>query len=388
MSDRTVLYDVTIELQDRYTMLLHRKKGEQLLENLSRRIGRRTKTILLDFTMVGAIDKSFFDAFLVPLMRDRAREKVVIGINVDPVVYREDFSKADISATLRRWKITFPVVDKNGLAHLLGANRNTSHVMGSIWRQGPQTAEQVACELDISKATTRQALRSLVSIGMVSKQRTGHYRHLYYEAKHSAQIKPMIGKTIADRVKERILANKAVENGHFKLPSGVHLDRFYHLSKVLDDARLVRSIGAHFGDLFAEMNPTFVLTVETPNNIVLAHRIAQSFGVSTRSIFAYFDAVEKKMFLHKGFVIKENERGLIAVDTVTTGFFAKMLIDLVKREGGTLLGICSILDLSNGVISFLPHTYQSLVQENAGLHAESECRSKIALSSPRVLPGA
>lgn len=391
LDDKTLYYDPTVELQNEWTVLLHREKGKQLLENLKKRICPETEIIVLDFSMVTAIDKSFFDAFLVPLLHDVIDGNTILGINIDQKIIQEDIYKKGIHTTFKNWDIHFFVINKKGIPYLLGTkNEFANDILNLLWTEGDQTIEQMAFKLDLDMKKIENTINYLVDIKLIINKETSSKKYKYYRAEHINKLKTKIGRSIQGVVKEKIIERSIVENGHFELPSGVHISKLYHISRLLEESRLTRIISTHFGNIFGNLDPKYILTVETPNNMILAHRIAQTIGVDTRSIFAKVHPYQKKLILHEGFEIEKEERGLIAVDTVTTGYIINLLINLVKEKNSTLIGICSILDISNGAVFFPLYKYYPLIQESVDIYVIPECplcKSNIPLYKPKIMPG-
>lgn len=394
LSKEILFCDITSMLfKDDWTQLVSRKKGEELLSKLKERINADTKIIILDFSMVNKVDKSFIDIFLLPLLREFKNEKIIIGVNIKKYMFEKtktlkDAELEDIDDFLRKKNEEFLVIDEEKCPHLLGTgNINANIILSCLLKCESLTYEQICFELDKKSQEIESSINYLLDKSFIIQMASKDYKYKSYKIKYRERILPYIGITIDHLVKEKY--DKIIESGHFELPSGVHVDKLFHVSQLLKDSRLTRKIGSYFADLFGN-NIDFVLSTETPNNIILAHRIAQSIGRDTRVIFALLSGYEKKFILHDGFKIKKGENGLISIDVVTTGMITNLLIDLLMRNGINIRGICSIFDLSGGSTYFPPFIYRSMLQESISIYQKDNCqlcKDGLALFRPKIIPG-
>jgi orotate phosphoribosyltransferase len=139
----------------------------------------------------------------------------------------------------------------------------------------------------------------------------------------------------------------ALLEGHFLLTSGNHSNQYFQCAKVLQyhehAGRLCGLIADHFRDkgIDAVIAPAI-------GGIVVGQEVARQLGV--RSIFT--ERKDGTMQLRRGFEIGTGERILVCEDVVTTGGSVFEVIDIVKRHGGVLAGVGSIVDRSGGSVKF------------------------------------
>ncbi len=81
----------------------------------------------------------------------------------------------------------------------------------------------------------------------------------------------------------------------------------------------------------------------TTGGIILAYETAKQLGV--RGIFAEKENSEKRSF-KRGFGIKSGERVLVVDDILTTGKSIREVLELVKEQGGEVIGIGVLVDRS------------------------------------------
>jgi len=380
-------------LKDDWTMLVSRPKGEELRKRLKERISSRNKVIILDFYMVSRIDKSFIDSFLLPLIKEYKNKKDIIGINIKKELFEKtkNFKKAgleDIDAFLRNKKEPFLIINEEACPYLFGLENDLSNrILKLLWENKHLTFEQICTELDIKSSEVNNALQILIEKKFIHQAATKDYKYKYYEAGFIDQIRPFIGFTIEDLIKRNLKKN--IEDGHFELPSGVHVNKLFHASHLIRQPRITKKIGVHIADLLGE-NVDFVISTETPNNIILAHRTAQAVSRKTKSLFCRQSSFEKKFVLHERFNIDKNSNGLVVIDVVVTGYIVNKILDLLRRSGAGIRGICSIFDLSGGAVNFSPYIFRSISQDKIDIYQKGHCvlcQKDIKVYRPKILPG-
>jgi orotate phosphoribosyltransferase len=380
-------------LKDVWTKLIGRETGSILREKLKARLKEDDRIISLDFSNVNSTDKSFAAEFLLPVIRDYKERKLIIGINVKKGILKNRDSRKkmgleDIDDILKREKEDFLVVDDDGNVCLLGnSSELSSSILNLLMNNNKLTREQINLELDEDRVLIKDNLNYLIKRGYISIKKTNSLRYNYYEADYLERVRPYIGKNLVKNIQEKY--NEIVESRHIELPSGLHTDKLYHVSTLLRDPRLISKIGIYLADILGD-HVDFVLTTATANNIVLAHRTAQAIGGNAKSIFAKSSESKKSLLLYNGFKFNKGDNGIIIVDVVVTGYTVKLLIDLIKRGGGNVLGIGSIFNLSGGGTNFPLYNYESIIVEESNIYDKDNCPScKDGLTAlkPKIMPG-
>lgn len=130
----------------------------------------------------------------------------------------------------------------------------------------------------------------------------------------------------------------AIRHGHFRLSSGKHSDLYVQKFRVLEHPGLTTSLGAA---LEARFRGGFdCVAAPAMGAIVLGFAVA--LAGDARSIFA--ERADGNLLFRRGFAIEPHERVLVIEDVVTTGGSAAELVDLVRSEGGYVVGIGALLD--------------------------------------------
>lgn len=130
----------------------------------------------------------------------------------------------------------------------------------------------------------------------------------------------------------------ALLQGHFRLSSGRHSDRFVQKFRILEDPHLLEPIAREIARAFAAVRPTLVVSAAV-GGIVLGYEVARALG--TKAIFA--EKEEGVAKLRRGFVVEATDRVLIVEDVVTTGGSVKEVIEVVRATGGSIAGVAAIV---------------------------------------------
>ncbi|MFY9720250.1 MAG: orotate phosphoribosyltransferase [Candidatus Cybelea sp.] len=126
----------------------------------------------------------------------------------------------------------------------------------------------------------------------------------------------------------------ALLEGHFRLSSGRHSDRFVQKFRVLEDPVLLERVAQLLAVHFADAKPTIVVGAAV-GGILLAYEVARQLG--TKAIF-----VEKENgvpTLRRGFTLGSSDRALVVEDVVTTGLSVCEVIDVVEARHARVIGV-------------------------------------------------
>jgi orotate phosphoribosyltransferase len=154
---------------------------------------------------------------------------------------------------------------------------------------------------------------------------------------------------VAARVERLFAASGAYREGHFKLKSGRHGDRYLEKFQVLQWPERVAELCRYLADAAraqAGARPIGVVIGPTTGGVILAHEVARQLGV--RGIFAesVSDANGSRRELRRGFRIEPGERVALVDDVVTTGASLLEMIPLIEATGGEIAATVVIVDRS------------------------------------------
>lgn len=163
---------------------------------------------------------------------------------------------------------------------------------------------------------------------------------------------------IIDDTCHRVLVKAgALIEGHFLLSSGMHSPVYCEKFRVLENPdyadTLCYYIRRHFGVDIPDPAPgrsgCWIPKVElvvgpTTGGVIVAYEVARQMHLPCA--FAEYDRVAACRVLRRGFKIAPQQRVLVVDDVLTTGQSVKETIDLVKAEGGVVVGAAVLVDRS------------------------------------------
>ena len=122
----------------------------------------------------------------------------------------------------------------------------------------------------------------------------------------------------------------ALLDGHFRLSSGRHSDRFVQKFRMLEDPSIVEPIAASLAESARAYGPTVVVSAAV-GGIVLGYEVARQLGADFKAIF-----VEKENgvpSLRRGFALGPVDRAFVVEDVVTTGGSVREVLEVVRARG-------------------------------------------------------
>jgi orotate phosphoribosyltransferase len=172
----------------------------------------------------------------------------------------------------------------------------------------------------------------------------------------------------------------ALLEGHFVLRSGLHSRQFFQCALALQQMPVVERLGAALADKVKTLAPSTVIA-PAMGGLVIGQEVARQLG--TRFIFV--EKEEGKLAMRRGFKIKQGERILVVEDVVTQGGRVKETIEIVRANGGDVVGVAMIVDRSNGSVDLGAPQF-SLIALKVEAFAVDQLPPDLA-STPAVKPG-
>jgi orotate phosphoribosyltransferase len=170
-----------------------------------------------------------------------------------------------------------------------------------------------------------------------------------------------------NRIFEIFKETGALLEGHFLLTSGRHSNKYFQCARVLQYPEYTTQVCSIIAEYFRDYE---IDTVISPamGGIIVGQEVARQ--LNKRSIFA--EREDKKLTLRRGFSIGPGEKFLVCEDVVTTGGSVFEVIDIVKEQGGEVVGVGFIVDRSNGKVDF-GYPQKSTMQMEVISYAPDEC---------------
>lgn len=169
-----------------------------------------------------------------------------------------------------------------------------------------------------------------------------------------------------------------LQEGHFKLTSGLHSKQYMQCAKVFEQPKNAEKLVT----ALKKSLPSNIDTVIAPaiGGICMGYELAHTLG--SRFIFA--ERQNGQMTLRRGFKLSPGERVLIAEDVVTTGGSVKEVLEIAREAGCDPIGVTALVDRSNGSVDFGIPFYPLLKMEVAAYQPKEcpLCQQGMAIDKP------
>jgi orotate phosphoribosyltransferase len=169
----------------------------------------------------------------------------------------------------------------------------------------------------------------------------------------------------------------ALLEGHFRLSSGRHSDRFVQKFRILEDPALVEPIARTIAQAFHSAKPTVVVSAAV-GGIVLGYEVARALG--TKAIFV--EKSEAIPTLRRGFALDGADRALIVEDVITTGLSVREVLDVVRAHGAQPVGVGAIVRRGDVDFGVPTHALLDLPLRSHEAAACPQCRAGVPISDP------
>lgn len=142
-----------------------------------------------------------------------------------------------------------------------------------------------------------------------------------------------------NEIKKILEENGAIQEGHFRLSSGLHSDVYVQCAKVLQFPQISQMLGDEISEYFSGAKVNLVLSPAL-GGVIIGYMVALSLGAR----MAYAERRDGKMQLRRGMAIDASSKALIVEDVITTGASVQELIDIVNEAGGKVAGVGSLIE--------------------------------------------
>jgi orotate phosphoribosyltransferase len=137
----------------------------------------------------------------------------------------------------------------------------------------------------------------------------------------------------------------ALLEGHFILRSGLRSRQFFQCALALQEMPTVEKLGAAIAEKARHLQPRTVIA-PAMGGLVIGQEVARQLRV--RFIFA--EKEEGKLVLRRGFKIAPGEKILVVEDVVTKGGRVQETMEIVRANGGAVVGVGMVVDRSSGAV--------------------------------------
>ena len=149
-----------------------------------------------------------------------------------------------------------------------------------------------------------------------------------------------------EQVLDEFRAAGALLEGHFILSSGLHSARYLQCARVLmDSARAGRLCISLAAKIAPELRSRIdIVASPAMGGVVVGYEMGRQLGVPA----IFFERVDGKLSLRRGFAIDRGARVLMVEDIVTTGLSSRECIAGIEEEGGVAVAAACLVDRSGG----------------------------------------
>lgn len=172
----------------------------------------------------------------------------------------------------------------------------------------------------------------------------------------------------------------ALLEGHFKLSSGLHSDRYLQSALVLQYPDFAERLGRGLAARLEHLQPTVVLSPAL-GGIVIGQEVGRALHV--RSVFA--ERQDGKLTIRRGFTLSPADRVVVVEDVITTGLSTRETIEAAQAAGAQVLGAGAIIDRGSDA-SRLNVPLQALVRMHVPAYQPDAC-PMCGAGQPVVKPG-
>lgn len=182
-----------------------------------------------------------------------------------------------------------------------------------------------------------------------------------------------------EQILEIFKQSGALLEGHFRLTSGRHSDRYIQCAQVLKYPRQTEVLCMQLADNFQGIGAELVVG-PAMGGILVAYEAGRHLGLP--AIFT--ERKEGKMALRRGFTIIPGQKVLVVEDVVTTGGSVREVIQLVREHGGTVTAVGALVDRTAGTVDFGVPFYSLLALKVESYEPDEcpLCRQGMALETP------
>lgn len=184
-----------------------------------------------------------------------------------------------------------------------------------------------------------------------------------------------------ERVLEILTQAGVLLEGHFRLTSGRHSNRYLQCAKIFRNTKYSEELCAALAEQFKDDDIQLVIG-PAMGAVQMAYEVSRSIGCE--NFFA--EREDGKMTLRRGFAVNPGQRVLVVEDVVTTGGSVKEVIELIKAQGGVVAGVGSIVNRSGGKVDF-GAPFKAVIDVDVESWEPDECPLCKAGAGEPVKPG-
>ncbi len=151
-----------------------------------------------------------------------------------------------------------------------------------------------------------------------------------------------------ERVMDILKEAGVLLEGHFKLTSGRHSNKYLQCAKIFRNTKYSEELCGALAEQFQNDGIQIVIG-PAMGAVQMAYEVSRT--LHCENFFTERDETGH-MVLRRGFAVNPGDRVLVVEDVITTGGSVCEVIELVKAAGGEVVGVGSVVDRTGGKIDF------------------------------------
>mgnify|MGYP003388400009 CR=1 FL=1 len=148
-----------------------------------------------------------------------------------------------------------------------------------------------------------------------------------------------------NEILNKFIQAQALMEGHFILSSGLHSAKYIQCARVMMYPKiaqelchsLVKKITENIGKIDIVASPAM-------GGVIVGYEVARQLEVPA----VFFERVDGKFCLRRGFEIEKNVRCLMVEDIITTGLSSRECIAAIQNYNANVVGAACLIDRSMG----------------------------------------
>jgi orotate phosphoribosyltransferase len=186
-----------------------------------------------------------------------------------------------------------------------------------------------------------------------------------------------------NEVLDEFRAAGALLEGHFILSSGLHSSQYLQCARVLMDPKRAARLCAALAQQVRGLAGVSIDLVASPamGGVIVGYEMGRQLDVPA----IFFERVNGKLTLRRGFTINKGARVLMVEDIVTTGLSSRECIAGISEEGGVTLAAACLIDRSGGKAK-LGVPLAALTRLDIPVYAADALPAALA-AAPAIKPG-
>ncbi|HMF08242.1 MAG TPA: orotate phosphoribosyltransferase [Thermoanaerobaculia bacterium] len=131
----------------------------------------------------------------------------------------------------------------------------------------------------------------------------------------------------------------ALLEGHFRLSSGLHSDRYLQCARLLMWPARAEAAGRDLASRLTEFGPKLIVS-PAMGGVVIGHETARALGIP----FLFAERVDGAFALRRGFRLEPGDLVAVVEDVFTTGKSTREVVELCAASKARVLAAGSIVD--------------------------------------------